>query len=422
MRRQPITIIQGGQYGSESKGAITGYICETEAVDIAIRTGAVNAGHTVYYQDKKMVMQQLPCGWVNPNTRLVLGAGAMIHPEILAAECKMVSDITGSDVHDRLWIDHNAGVHNAAHTQRSTESGRHYSIGATGKGCSEAIIDKIRGRGAGYATFGMLGQPLYQVADTVSMLNREYDRGAKLLIEGTQGTLLDLNIGPYPYTTHKSVLPAAWMAECGLSPALPTDIVMVVRTYPIRVAGNSGPMPYETSWPDIAREINRKRGQAGVTPIVAEWAIDSFEKIVRACACNFKMPKGSDGLDQHIWADREKYKEALSELHATTLKHLTEDCVAELSRLFEFTTVTKKLRRVARLDYPTLEFAGKLCRPHRIALTFMNYQFPLDWFQKPTSTIPESQLGYMRGIGATCGAPIALVSYGPGPEHVLRLV
>src|SRR3990167_6977192 len=91
MKRQPITIVQGGQWGSEAKGAITGYLCQTEAIDICIRTGAVNAGHTVIYDGSPVKMQQLPVGWVNPNTQLVIGAGAMVHPEILAHECELVS-------------------------------------------------------------------------------------------------------------------------------------------------------------------------------------------------------------------------------------------------------------------------------------------------------------------------------------------
>lgn len=407
IKRHPITIIQGGQYGSEAKGAITGYICETEAVDIAVRTGAVNAGHTVYYQGKKVVMQQLPCGWVNPNTQLVLGAGAMIHPKILADECAMVSTITGKDVRNRLWIDLNAGVHDESHTLRSAESGRHHAIGATGKGCSEAIIDKVRGRGAGYKTFGDLDLHQYHIVDTAQMLNHEFDIGAKLLIEGTQGTLLDLNTGPYPYTTHKSVLPAAWMTECGLSPALPTDIVMVVRTYPIRVAGNSGPMPQEISWPILAREINNKCRMMGLRPIVAEQAILDFEAAHEMISNDPEWQKRSGN-------------ERLSETNAAALRELPAATVAELSKLFELTTVTKKLRRVARLNFPTLEWAAKLCRPHRIALTFMNYQFPNYWFMHG-DYLPADQLEYMSRIEAACGAPVTLVSFGPGPEHVLRL-
>lgn len=424
--KKPVIIVQGGQYGSEAKGAIAAYICETEAVDIAIRTGAVNAGHSAFYRGRKFVMQQLPVGWVNPNTQLVIGAGALIHPEILARECKLVTELTGHDITERLMIDTNAGVHNEEHTQRSKDSGRHHTMGATGKGCSEAIIDKIKGRGTGYATYGkMFGIP---GGDTAEYLNSQFDKGAKLLIEGTQGTLLDLHTGPYPYVTHKSCLPASWMAECGLSPALPTDIVMVVRTYPIRVAGNSGPMPQEISWPTLAREINTKRLYGTILnrgSIVRESAIEAFEDAVRIAQMGFAYPAGSDGLHQHEWTDadtRLEFKETLSELNAAALRLLPPDTITELSRLFELTTVTKKLRRVARLDMGELKRAAMLCRPHRIALTFMNYMFPQQWFVSADNIqMMDYEMKWVKGVESAAGAPVTMVTYGPGPEHVVRL-
>lgn len=425
---QPIIIVQGGQYGSEAKGAITGYICQKENVDIAVRTGAVNAGHTVMYAGRAFKMQQLPVAWVNPNTLLVIGAGALIHPEILARECEMIAEATGEDIRDRLVIDYNAGTHGQEHTDRSAASGRHHGIGATGKGSSEAIIDKLRGRDpfGPYKIFGRTDTAKkFRVTNTAVLLNDEYDGGKKILLEGTQGTLLDLHTGPYPYVTHKSVLAAAWMAECGLSPALPTDIVMVVRTYPIRVAGNSGHMPDEISWIQLAGEINAKLDAAGQSPIVHPFSIAEFEQALAAVSAEFKyrdipMPSESDGRDQHKWLFRSNYKEALSELNAAALKLLPADTVTDLCKLFELTTVTRKMRRISRLSSPELHYASQLTRPHRIALTFMNYEFPQHWFRatRPNLGIPETQ--YIQMVESVTRAPVDMISYGPGPEHVFK--
>lgn len=429
MGMKPITIVQGGQYGSESKGAITGYLCQQEKVDIAIRTGAVNAGHTVVHKGQTLKMQQLPVGWVDPNTQLVIGAGALVHLGVLKSEVERVSQLLGEDIRERLFIDYRAGVHDESHTDRSTASGRHHAIGATGKGSSEALIDKIRLRGSGYRTFGAIkAAGDYLVGDTVQYLNAAVDDGRKLLIEGTQGTLLDIHTGPYPYVTHKQTLPASWMSECGLSPALPTDIVMVVRTYPIRVAGNSGFMPGEISWPILAREINLKRAEYGLPQVVSEAALQEFEAAVRSVASSYPspvaIPEGSDGLDQHVWADRPKYQVALSELHAQAIRLLDPVTIRELGRLFELTTVTQKLRRVARLSLVDLRRAGQLCRPHRIAVTFMNYEFPSEWYTDGfiPAELSQRERGYLSAIEVAARAPVTLVSYGPGPEHVLRLL
>ena len=430
MSIQPITIVQGGQWGSEAKGMVAAYLAESEKFDIVVRTGAVNAGHTVIYKGVPCKMQQLPTAWVVPGVKLVIGAGALIHPDILQREIDMIRQLSGEDIRDRLFIDPNAGVHTEAHTDRSTASGRHVAIGATGKGSSEALIDRIRLRGSGYKTFGnTFHKRGLRMVDTAAMLNMELDKGRKVLLEATQGTLLDLYTGPYPYTTHKSTLPASWMAECGLSPSLPVDVVMVVRTYPIRVAGNSGPMSDEISWPILAREINERRALVGLAPIVGDWALDAFEKAVRATSIMFSIPRTSnDGLDQHTWnvIEREKYAAALSEIHADALRHSSPTTVEELTKLFELTTVTKKMRRVARLTRHELRYAATLCRPTRVFMTFMNYEFPEYWFTDPGFSIPAmlnlNQSGYLHKIEESTGAPVSHASWGPESSHVVKMM
>lgn len=430
---KPITIVQGGQYGSEAKGAIAAVICEREGVDIAVRTGATNAGHTVYYnragQDFPVAvkMQQLPVGWVNPDTDLVLGAGALIDPVILANECDIVSRLTGADIRKRLYIDYRAGIHEPRHAELSKSSGRHHAIGATGKGCSEALIDRIQGRGHGAVLFGARPDLIqgYNVIDTEAVLNDKLDAGAKLLLEGTQGQLLDLYLGPYPYTTHKQCGPAQWMLECGLSPALPTDIVMVVRTFPIRVAGNSGPLPLEISWPELAREINGKRESAGLPALVSDDAIQLFELAVEQAAREFKIPLASTGTDQHNWSPKERvqFQAGLSEINKVALTMLGRGVQIELEKLFEMTTVTKKLRRVARLSRVDLIKAARQMRPHRVALTFMNYEFPEWWGDNlpcdSLMTLPEDQALYAQQVGGFCQAPVRFASYGPESKHVI---
>jgi hypothetical protein len=211
------------------------------------------------------------------------------------------------------------------------------------------------------------------------------------------------------------------MMEAGLSPALPTDIVMGLRTFPIRVAGNSGPMLNEISWPTLAREINAKRERKGLDPLVAGWAIDQFESAVRMVAHSntFITPVGSDGTDQEQWGDRVRYRVALSEVNKSALAALSDDTRRELSNLFEMTTVTKKLRRVARLTKPELERAARQIRPHQVVVTFLNYEFPTRWFDSSPLTLNET--AYLGHISETCGgAPVTIVNRGPAPEHMIE--
>lgn len=406
--RIPIVVVQGAQYGSESKGMVAAALCERRRIDFAVRTGAVNAGHCVYKHGLKYVNQQLPTGWVNPGTNLVIGPGALVHPEILKSEIEMITE-AGWD--GMIFIDRRAGLHLPEHTERSGRSGRHYRMGATGKGCSEAIIDRLRNRGispeAGPRTFAEWLKGNWQeswmekfvLGDTAKMLNDAYDRGDKILIEGCQGTLLDLCLGPYPFVTHKQTTAAQWVVEAGLSPALEYEIVLVARTYPIRVAGNSGPLPDEIDWPTLAKEINDKRVAAGMGPIVTEDAIMAFEAAYHKLEGTYHDPVIE-----------------MSERNRDALANLPQFVVDELKKLFEFTTVTKKLRRVARLNLDELRYSVMINRPAWLCLTFMNYEYPELWGQPlPKSDHPCYE--WLDSIQEQLEVDIKAITTGPESKH-----
>jgi adenylosuccinate synthase len=418
-----IQIIQGGQYGSEAKGAIAAYLCQKDNVDYAVRTGATNAGHTVVHGGTAYKMQQLPVGWVNPKTKLVIGAGALIDMAILDREIKMINAaMPDANILDRLFIDYRAGIHDTHHADESALSGRHRRIGATGKGCSGALIAKINNRGLEPMTIGDrfpgISLPLH---DTCTLLNQRYNEESLIQLEGTQGTLLDLHLGPYPYVTHKQTGPSQWMMEAGLSPNMATEIWMVVRTFPIRVAGNSGPLPKEVGWGDLAREINTRLISKGLPPLIAPWAINAFLEAQMEAQRRYFDELPVDGTSQHTIVDqddRTAYQRALSELNTMALGMLPPDTVTELRKLLEFTTVTKKLRRIGLLDHDDLRNAAMQVRPHQIALTFMNYLFPEHWHATNMPPYSVEVDDYIAMVASACGADVGLVNWGPNPSHI----
>jgi hypothetical protein len=186
------------------------------------------------------------------------------------------------------------------------------------------------------------------------------------------------------------------------------------------VAGNSGPLSQETSWPAVAREINAIRARNRLAPIVAGAAIADFEDAVRACSNDYPIPGGSDGLDQHAWSEsqRKTYQLALSELNRAALETLPASTIAELKKLFELTTVTRKLRRIASLDRDDLARSCRQARPAWIALTFMNYVFPQNWFKAPV-TLSADEQDYIRWVEEVCDAPVGILSYGPEDGHIV---
>lgn len=432
-----IIVVQGGQWGSEAKGAIAAYLCIARDIDYAVRTGAINAGHTVVYDGKPYAMQQIPTGWVNPDTRLVIGAGAYIHPETLCREVKMINGaMPHLNVMDRLYIDRRCGLHTDEASQLSKEANRHHSIGATGKGCSEAIVAKIRNRNDGYELFADSEHSLgfeQSIGDTVNLLNEASDTGARILIEGTQGTHLDLHLGPYPFTTSRMTSAANWVAESGLSPSLPYEVVLVCRTYPIRVAGNSGPMKNEIEWLDLARRINDRLIAADRAPLVSPDALAAFEISLFMAATKaiemgkYKMPMDNKGfpdtkLSKWTASQRDEFRVAASELHRDALELCDGATVKELRKLFEMTTVTKKLRRIAEMNMDDLRYAVMINRPAWIALTFVDYIEPLVARATTDQIVSSSDLSHVRaliaGIERELSTPIKLVSTGPNHNNV----
>lgn len=441
----PIVIVQGAQWGSEAKGMVAAHLCKSRNVTWAVRTGTVNAGHTVMWPEGEegfpQKMQQLPTGWVNPQTKLVIGAGAYVHPQVLATEIELISSLTGTDVRERLYIDNKVSLHLPEHTDQAKLENRHHAIGATGKGCSVAITDKIRYRGKGYRLFKeWLGDQdggfwkasshlsKLNFCDTVDLLHSAYDNGESILLEGTQGSLLDLNLGPYPYTTHKCTQAINWAAESGLGLGMEYEVIMVARTFPIRVAGNSGPMIKETTWPNLARDINRKLMVSGRQPqLVKGWAIEEFERVLHETAnedtWRVKLPVHNDGgpnFDMHKWSEgmRVEFQVALSELNAKVLGKCSQRCLDELGHLFELTTVTKKLRRIAHWNSADVEWACRINRASSIALTFFNYQFPETWGRNPLEMWRPEYSQFVEKIGAETGTPVRWIGTGPRTEHL----
>lgn len=374
-----VIVVQGGQYGSEGKGLVCGDFARD--TDIGIRTGTINAGHTVYYRGKPFKMQQLPCTWVNKKSVMVLGPGAFIHWDTLERELDWVTEATGQ--RPTVYIDPNCGIHSDEHTASSRAANTHHMIGTTGKGCSHAVVEKVTDRAFGYMTAKAFPDTIARLGihliDTVTLINDAYDSGLQLLVEGTQGTLLDIHLGPYPFTTHKQTQAANWLAECGLASTILHDNILVMRTMPIRVAGNSGPLPQECSWYQWGHWMNTRCAHFGKGELIDPQFLSDWQVAVEAVlADSFPV---APRVDPAHWSqmDRERCREACSETHRMAWDLLGEEAREALGQYFERTTVTNKLRRIALWDDHDAQLSFKMNRPTKIYLTFANYIVPSAW-------------------------------------------
>ena len=121
-----LIVIIGMQYGSEGKGAIASHI--SPVVGMGIRSGAANAGHTIFYKNRKFVMRQIPVNWINPKAKLVIAAGSFVSPEVLLNEIEEISKF--SDIKDRLFIDGRAHIITQEHIQAEQKTDLASRIGS----------------------------------------------------------------------------------------------------------------------------------------------------------------------------------------------------------------------------------------------------------------------------------------------------
>lgn len=243
-----VDVVVGGQYGSEGKGNIVSYLAKE--YDLLVRVGGPNAGHKVFLEPIH-TFHHLPSGTLhNPNAKLVLGPGAQLRvPKLLEeiAECQLD--------YRRLSIDPQATIIEDEDVQ--FEAGDLKSrISSTGQGVGAAIARRIRMRGNEVRLARNIPELKPYIRSTSEVLADAYGEGKKILLEGTQGTSLSLYHGYYPYVTSRDTTAAGCLAESGISVRRVRKIIMVCRTYPIRVGkpkrGTSGPMLQEISLKEIA--------------------------------------------------------------------------------------------------------------------------------------------------------------------------
>lgn len=246
----PVTVVVGGQFGSEGKGKVAHFFAKEQKATVAVRVGGTNSGHTVIDPSGvALVFRQLPTAALLPHVTCVLGAGSYIDLDVLFDELARVGLSE-----DRLRIDPNAML--ITEHERLEEKNSHLreSIGSTLSGTGAAVRRRIERSNS--VRLAKHEDRLYQfVKPVVPFLREKLAEKERVIIEGTQGFGLSLlHSIDYPYVTSRDTTAAAFIAEAGLSPLDVDEIVLVLRAFPIRIGGNSGHLPYEVDWQTVSSE------------------------------------------------------------------------------------------------------------------------------------------------------------------------
>jgi adenylosuccinate synthase len=234
----PCTVVVGGFYGDEGKGKILAYMSLRDSPKIAVRGGVgANAGHTFVHENNKYKVRMLPSAILNDSTRLLIGAGVVLTPNILTSEIEKYS------TNNRTFVDRQCGIVEEHHIELDGGSDHlKKTVGTTGTGTGPANADRALRTLKLAEDMPMLTQYLDDVSKTV---NETIDEGSPVLVEGTQGTYLSLYHGIYPFVTSKDVTASGICSDIGIGPKKVDNVLVVFKSYVTRVG--SGPLPNEVT-------------------------------------------------------------------------------------------------------------------------------------------------------------------------------
>ncbi len=420
-------VIVGAQWGDEGKGKVVDALAEH--FDIVARyQGGANAGHTVVVNGKKFVLQLLPASAVRPDKIAVIGNGVVVNPESLLEELAKV-EAAGVPVGKRLLVSDRAHLilpYHRSHEVAAEQARGAGKIGTTAKGigpsyedkagrrglragdlrnpekfreqCAEVLAEKNRlasalPAGAALEVDGFV-ESYYEkarcilpfITDVSAYLNREMDRGKRVLFEGAQGTMLDLDHGTYPFVTSSSAAAGGACTGTGVGPTRIGAVVGVSKAYATRVG--SGPFPTEALGPE-GEKLRERGGEYG-----------AVTGRPRRCG----------------WFD------AVAARYSARLNHLSAFIITKLDILDHLAEIPVGIEyqyRGQRLeDFPSDIAALEGLKVH--------YKTLPGW-QQPTfgltdyALLPQKARDYLRFLSDQTGVEIAMVSTGPERHQAIWL-
>jgi adenylosuccinate synthase len=299
-RKHTCVVVVGAQWGDEGKGKLVDVLAEQ--ADLVVRyQGGANAGHTVVVGEQQFILHQIPSGILHPGASCVVGNGVVLDPETLFAELDQIR-AQGIDIDGRLFLSERAHLVMPYHKLLDQASEKQQQIGTTGRGIGPAYEDKIGRRGVrvvdlcratgleellapridrANAMLDLLGAgPHANLADHVALArewgaqlapfatdtglltHRAIGAGRRVLLEGAQGAMLDVDHGTYPFVTSSSTTAGGAAVGAGIGPTEIDGVLGVVKAYTTRV-GN-GPLPTAAAG-DLEERLRQLGGEFGAT-------------------------------------------------------------------------------------------------------------------------------------------------------------
>ena len=391
----------GMEWGDEGKGKVIDFLAEKADV-IARFNGGNNAGHTIEVGSSKLVVHLVPSGVMYKNKLSIIGNGLVVDPKVLLQEIKNLAKNKIQITPSNLAVSDNAHVILPHHIEEDKKIGGR--IGTTARGIGPAYTDKAARTGLKmyefvddtlfkkrfanepfFAEYGGYADALKPyVNDTISIINDSLNKNQKILFEGAQGTLLDVDFGTYPFVTSSSATAGGICTGLGISPKKVQSVLGVCKAYKTRVG--MGPFPSEITG-NVAENLQKAGKEFGATT-GRQRRVGWFDALIGKYAV---MINGIDSI-------------ALTKLDVLTTVEKIKICVAykyKGSIIKNFTTNMKILQN---------------CEPI--------YEELDGWWDDLTKTrdydkLPNNAKKYLRRIEDLLKVPISIVSVGPKRDQAI---
>ena len=419
-----VDVILGLQWGDEGKGKIVDYFASNYEV-IARFQGGPNAGHTLYVGEKKIVLHQIPSGVFHENAINLIGNGVVLDPVTLRREADTVAQF-GIDLKKNLFISERTNLilptHRALDKAAELAKGNE-KIGSTLKGIGPAYMDKT-GRNAlrvgdllhksfttSYIRLRLKHQRLldnYNFTEEISaweeeffeaieflkglnivngeyFINQKINEGKKVLAEGAQGSMLDIDFGTFPYVTSSNTISAGVCNGLGIAPQKIKEVIGVSKAYCTRVG--SGPFPTELE-NETGEQLRKTGSEFGATtgrPRRCGWM--DLVALKFACMIN--------GVTQIVMTKADVL-DAFNELSICTSYKIDGKATEQIP--FQMTW--------NKIEPQYQNFKGWNTDISKI---------------REESELPKEMQEYVQFINSSLGVPIRYISNGPGREQIIGI-
>ncbi|MBR6775904.1 MAG: adenylosuccinate synthase [Bacteroidales bacterium] len=421
-----IDLLLGLQWGDEGKGKVVDAL--TPHYDIVARfQGGPNAGHTIEFDGKKFILHTIPSGIFNEKCINIIGNGVIIDAKIFKDEIDKLAE-SGIDIRDRLMISNKA--HLIIPTHRALDAANEKAlqknkIGSTLKGIGPTYTDKTARRGIRVGdiaaddfkeryerlknihlaqiknldfdmsslvldnmSFEQYEEEWFKAVDFLKQfnfieseyfINKSLDEGKRVLAEGAQGTLLDVDFGSYPFVTSSSVIAAGACSGLGVAPSRIGRVFGIFKAYCTRVG--TGPFPTEL-FDEVGEKLRKNGHEFGSTT---------------------GRPRRTG------WLDLPALKYAVMLNGVTNLMMMKSDVMDDFEEIKVATAYNYKNKKI---DFLPFDACTQTMTP--VLESFKG------WNQKIEKDIPRRLNDYIEYIEKYVGVPITLVSYGPDRSEVIE--